>query len=175
MGETIVIPSFGSERGVSLIETAVATSLLTVMMAGLLGTAGAATKVTENEGHLAARTAEYAQDKMEQLLALTWGDSTTDTTVFPSPNNGGTGLATGGGVNLTAPVVGYVDYLDTNGNLLPLVNGQAPAGWFYKRVWQIAVPSANLKQITVTTTVFSSIGRAITPTSTVVALKSNTF
>ena len=30
---------------------------------------------TENQGHLAARTTEYAQDKMEQLLVLAYGDT----------------------------------------------------------------------------------------------------
>jgi hypothetical protein len=175
MGKTVMTSLLGSERGVSLIETAVATSLVTVMMAGLLAAASAATKITENEGHLAARTAEYAQDKMEQLLALTWGDSTTDTTVFPSANNGGTGLAVGGSVNVAAPAIGYVDYLDNSGNLLLLVNGAAPPGWFYKRVWQISTPSANLKQLTVTTTVFSSVAGAMMPSATIAALKSNTF
>jgi hypothetical protein len=164
-----------SEHGVSLIETTIATSLLSVMMAGLLGTAGIATKFTENEGHLSARAAEYAQDKMEQLLALAWGDGVTDTTVFPAVNAGGTGLAVGGSLVLAAPAVGYVDYLDVNGNLLPTVGGLPPAVWFYKRVWKITAPNANLKQITVTATVFSSVGQAIVPTSSVAALKSNSF
>ena len=59
-----------SEAGVTLIETLAATALILVAIAGLgsMGVVGMTT--TENEGHLAARCTEYAQDKMEQLLAL---------------------------------------------------------------------------------------------------------
>ena len=51
---------------------------------------------TENQGHLMARATEYAQDKMEQLLSLSFGDVTTDTRTFPAGNTGGSGLAIGG-------------------------------------------------------------------------------
>src|SRR5262245_8604235 len=85
-----------SEDGTTLIEVAVASGILLVVMAGLLGMAALATTITENQGHLGARTTEYAVDKMEQLQELTYGDGQSNTTVFPSVNNGGTGLAIGG-------------------------------------------------------------------------------
>ena len=107
-----------SEKGTTLIETAVASGILLVVMAGLMGMASLATTLTENQGHLGARTTEYAVDKMEQLQELTYGDAQSNTTVFPSVNNGGTGLAVGGSSNPAAPVVGYADYLDSNGNIL---------------------------------------------------------
>ena len=47
-----------------------ALSLMTIMALGLLPLGVIATTTTENQGHLAARTTEYAQDKLEQLLAL---------------------------------------------------------------------------------------------------------
>ena len=144
-------------------------------MSGLMGMSAIATNLTENQGHLAARTTEYAQDKMEQLLALKYGDLQSDTTVFPAANSGGTGLAVGGSVNTAAPVAGYVDYLDQSGNLLVAVGVTAPAGWFYKRVWQITLPSTNLKQITVTTIVARSVGGVLRPQSTVAALKTSPF
>jgi hypothetical protein len=134
-----------------------------------------AVAITENQGHLAARTTEYAQDKMEQLLALAYGDTTSDTRVFPATATNGTGLGIGGSSDPNAPVDKYVDYLDQNGNLLPSANGAPPAGWFYKRVWNISSPSANLKLITVTVTVASSIGRMLVPKSTVAALKTFPF
>ena len=162
-----------SQAGVTLIETTVATGLLLVMLAGLLSISFLATTTTENQGHLSARTTEYAQDKMEQLLALKWGDAQSDTTQFPAVNAGGTGLAVGGSINVAAPVNGYVDYLDVNGNLLG--GGAAPANWYYKRVWQVTSPSANLKQVTVKTIVSWSMGRTILPASTVTALKSFPF
>src|SRR5437016_7186614 len=82
-----------SQAGISLIETMIALGLLLIAAAGIMTMATVAMTTTENQGHLAARTAEYAQDKMEQLLALQYPDGKTDTTVFPSVVTGaGTGL-----------------------------------------------------------------------------------
>jgi hypothetical protein len=162
------------EKGVTLIETVVATGILLVAMGGLVSLSFLATTTTENQGHLLARTTEYAQDKMEQLLALTYSDALSDTTVFPATNAGGTGLAIGGAVPPAAPVAGYVDYLDVNGNLLG-GGVAAPANWYYKRTWQVTSPSANLKRITVTATVSWSMGKVALPTSTVASLKTFPF
>jgi hypothetical protein len=162
-----------NEAGVTLIETVVATGLLLLMLAGLVAVSFVATTTTENQGHLSARTTEYAQDKMEQLLGLAYGDAQSDTTTFPAATNGGTGLAVGGSVAPAAPVNGYVDYLDVNGNLLG--GGAAPGNWYYERVWQVTSPSANLKQITVRTIVKWSLGGTQLPTSTLTALKSFPF
>ena len=84
--------TLNSERGTTLIETVIATALLLVVMVGLLGMAALATVYTENHGHLEARTTEYAQDKMEQLLALVFTDSANNTVVFPATPTGGTGM-----------------------------------------------------------------------------------
>src|SRR6185503_6252219 len=140
----------------------VASAILIVVMAGLMGMASVATSITENQGHLGARTAEYAVDKMEQLLELTYGDAQSNTTVFPSINNGGSGLAVGGSSNPAAPVVGYSDYLDAAGNILCSVatpcTATPPANWYYKRVWQVSTPSSNLKLITVVATIGYGLG-----------------
>src|SRR2546423_2481627 len=97
----------GTQRGMSLVETMVALAILLVVAAGVMGLAVVALSTTETQGHLAARTAEYAQDKMEQLMALTFCDggidgvSGTDTTVFPARTNPpGTGLG-----GFTAPTI----------------------------------------------------------------------
>lgn len=169
-----MITRLKSERGTSLIETAIATGILLVVMAGLLSMAALATTYTENHGHLEARTTEYAQDKMEQLLSLAYGDAVSNTVVFPATPSGGTGLAVGGGVVTATPVNGYVDWLAQNGD--PLGGGVTPpATWFYERVWQITQATAGVKQITVTATVRSSVGHALIPKSTVVALKASQF
>jgi pilin/secretion family protein with methylation motif len=165
------------ERGTTLIEVSIAVAILLVVMAGLLGMAAAATSMTENQGHLSARTTEYAVDKMEQMLELTYGDAQSNTTVFPSINTGGTGLAVGGSSDPSAPVVGYTDYLDQSGNVLCTAGtpctATPPTDWFYERVWQISTPSANLKQITVTAIVRQSVARAVLSQSTVSAYKTN--
>jgi len=164
-----------SQAGFSLLETMIATALLTTVATGLLCVAVLATTTTESQGHLAARTTEYAQDKMEQLLALAYGDGTSDTTVFPAANSGGTGLTVGGSSNPSAPVSQYIDFLDADGNLLVAVGTTPPAGRCYKRVWQISSPSANLKQVTVTAIVASGSSHGQVPQSTVTALKTNPF
>jgi len=173
-------PSFRGLRqaGMSLLETVVALAILLIATVGIMSLAGISMSTTEDQGHLAARTTEYAQDKMEQLISLAWGDTTSDTTVFPAANSGGTGLAIGGSSNPNAPATGYVDYLDLSGNPLTISNGVAPANWFYIRVWQISSPSANLKQITITSKVRSEVGSkgvGSLPQSTLVQLKTFPF
>ncbi len=165
-----------SDAGMSLLETVVALAILLVLLLGVLPLAVLALTTTENEGHLVARATEYAQDKMEQLFVLSFTDVSTDTRVFPSPNTGGTGLAIGGSANPATPVAGYVDYLDVSGNLLASAGTTAPTGWFYRRVWSVADAGPNLKQITVTAIVRSSIGRrGRIPQATLIALKTSPF
>lgn len=161
-----------AQAGISLIETMIALALLLIAAAGIMTMATVAMSTTETQGHLAARTAEYAQDKMEQLLALQYPDINTDTTVFPSALTGnGTGLAAGGGLNPNAPVVGYSDYVDKSGN--PVAAG---GNWQYVRVWQITQVGANMKQISVVTQVRYSVGQSgVLPKSEISCLKSFPF
>jgi prepilin-type N-terminal cleavage/methylation domain-containing protein len=164
------------ETGFSLLETMVALMIVLVAAAGLLPLGIVAFSTSENQGHLSARAAEYAQDKLEQLMALSYGDTTSDTRVFPALDVGGSGLTIGGSVNLAAPVPMYVDYLDIDGALIPSANGAPPNGWYYQRVWQVTSPKANLKQVTVTATVrFTSGAYALRPRATVTSLKTSPF
>jgi hypothetical protein len=182
----------GSDEGFSLVETMVALCLLLVVTAGVLPLSVIAFRISENHGHLLARSTEYAQDKLEQLMALSYGDVVTDTRTFPAGATGGTGLAPGGSSNTAAPANGYVDYLTMEGALLPSVGGVPPAGWYYQRVWRIeevgaadlvncplAASAAQkcLKRITVTATVRlpAQGGNGMVPRSTVAALKTYPF
>ena len=173
MGHLVTAP-LTSERGTTLIETMIALAVLLIAMTGLMTLAGLSSRTTENNGHLAARTAEDAQDKMEQLLALKYGDTTTDTTVFPSVNPGGTGLAIGGSSDPAAPVAGYIDWLAADGTLLG--GGVAPPNnSFYERVWQITQFSPTVKLISVTVTTQWAFGKAVLPKSTVTPMKASSF
>jgi prepilin-type N-terminal cleavage/methylation domain-containing protein len=178
-----------SEAGFSLIENLIGLSILLVAAAGALPVAILALNMTENHGHLTARSAEYAQDKLEQLMALSFGDTVTDTRSFPAQPTGGSGLSVGGSANPAAPVDPYVDYLNVDGALLTAPGGGAPADWFYQRVWRIeevggadpncpTVVSASqicLKRITVTATVRRGASGGIVPRVTLVALKAYPF
>jgi hypothetical protein len=177
---------FLDERGTTLIETTVACAILLVVMAGLMGMSSLATSTTENQGHLGARTTEYAVDKMEQLLELTYGDTQSNTTVFPTTATLGKGLTVGGSSDPSAPSVDYTDYLDQSGNVLCTVaspcTATPPSSWYYKRVWKVSdcsvagqcsATAANLKQITVTAIVKTSIARAQLAQSTVAGFKTN--
>jgi len=184
-----------SQAGMSLLETMFAVFIVLVVAVNVMAMAFTAITTTENQGHLAARTAEYAQDKMEQLLALRYCDFSTNTAVFPSTPVGGTGLGncvsqvtpvdprvpggTVGGLNPAAPVAGYVDYLCVDGSYLG-TNTCTVVNWYYARLWQItnpAVPNGNnLKQISVLCQVRSGIGnRTALPQSTVTSMKSYPF
>jgi type II secretory pathway pseudopilin PulG len=176
-----------SEAGMSLIELMIALGILLVVSIGILSMAMISITTTENQGHLAARTAEYAQDKMEQLMGLAFADckagspaaQCTDTTTIDTTTNsyslgtGGTGLAAGG--SLTTATSGYVDYLDGNGN--PLGGGAtAPSNWSYQRLWAITDVSATLKQISVKVNARSGAGGpSVAPNATVTSLKSSPF
>jgi hypothetical protein len=176
------------EQGTTLIETSIACGILLVTMAGLMSMGTIATMHTENQGHLAPRTAEYAQDKMEQMLAFAYTDQFSDSVAFPALPAGGRGLIIGGSANTAAPVNFYVDWLASDGSLLG-GGAAAPATWFYERVWQVSCASAlytpakactdsppvGVKQITVTVTVRSAVGGFMLAKSTVVALKASQF
>ena len=66
----------------TLLEMVISLAILLIVAVGVMGLGAVAMMTTENQGHLTARTAEYAQDKMEQLLALKYCDATSDTSVF---------------------------------------------------------------------------------------------
>ena len=168
-------PAAHPETGSSLVEVVVALLILLTLAAGLFSMAGIALAQSENYGHLAARTSEYAQDKMEQLLVLSYGDTTSDTRVFPAAVAGGTGLAIGGSIDPNAPVAGYVDYLDARGNLLAAAGATPPANWFYQRLWQVVSVSGSLKEVRVRAIVARAIGRTQRPAATLVTLKSFPF
>jgi len=165
------------QAGISLIETVVALGILLVASIGILAMTAVSITTTENQGHLAARTAEYAQDKMEQLLSLSFLDTATDTSVasFTPSSSGGIGLTAGGSVTYGGAVSGYVDYLDASGN--PLGGGSnAPAGWYYVRMWKVTDVSSSLKQIDVKVWARSGVnGSNYLPQSGVSALKSSPF
>jgi prepilin-type N-terminal cleavage/methylation domain-containing protein len=137
-------------RGFSLLEVLVATTILTVSLAALAELCAMSTRANTS-----ARTTTYtailAQQKMEQLRSLTWSfdplglpisDITTDTTVAPERDSGGTGFSPSPVNALGQNTDGYVDYLDTFGRTLG--GGVTPIeGTVYIRRWSIEPLPAN--------------------------------
>jgi len=167
---------FHEQRGLSLIETMIATLILLIGIVSVMSLFAVAVTQNANQGDFATRTTEYCQDKMEQLLALSFSDSATNTAVYPPATSGGTGLGSGlapsgtvGSVNTASPSTGYVDYLDAGGNLLP-----NSTGWFYKRQWSISLDATGtMKTITVVAIAKTQAGSGTPPWTTLVSYKTS--
>jgi len=146
--ETRPIRPFSSrlagEGGFSLIEVLAAAVIL---MTGLI--AVAQMFVVSTNQNMAARrvttTAVLAQQKIEQLRALTWGyddfglpisDISSDITVTPPTSAGGVGLQPSPGDTLTTSTPGYVDYLDEYGLWIG-TGASPPQGAIYVRRWSV--------------------------------------
>ena len=161
-------------RGFGLIEVMFAIVVLVIGLVASLSMFGVAVGQNASQGEEATRTTEYAQDKMEQLMALSFSDGTTNTTVYPPVSPGGTGLggtvaasATTGGINPALPVTGYVDYLDSVGSLTTNTSQQ-----YYVRQWSItADATATLKTITVYAAALKALTRGAAPSTTLVCKK----
>ena len=132
------------EAGTTLVEVLISTVIL---VTGVLTMAQMFTISTKS--NLASRrttlTTVLAEQKLEQLRALTWGfdpqglpvsDFSTDTSVEPELPNGGTGLQPSPGTALQANTPGYVDHVDVNGQIVGNT-AQPPAAAIYTRRWSI--------------------------------------
>ena len=165
---------WSGEAGVTILELLIAIAILMIVSAGLLGAFAFALSQNKSQGEITTRTAEYCGDKMEQLMGLSFSDTQSNTAQFPTVSTGGTGLSTGGGINPSSPVSGYVDYLTVSGAPLgTTTTGTGANAPFYTRVWQIST-SGNLKTITVVTQAGSSGSNiGIAPSTTLVCFKAN--
>jgi len=161
------------DAGLSLIDAIMGTAILLVGLVGVMNLFTVASLQNASQGEYATRTTEFAEDKIEQLLVLSFNDGSSNTAVYPTQPSGGTGLGgsmtpgtTVGGVNPSVPVSQYVDYLDTVGSM---VTAGAAA---YTRQWSIALDSSG-KVKTITVFVHARpVGAATAPTTTLVSMKS---
>jgi hypothetical protein len=122
----------------------VATGILATALVSLAQLFAISTK-----SNLAARNSGtamiYAEQKIEQLRALSYTldanglpitDTTTDTSVYPPAETGGTGLSPHTDNTLQTNTDGYVDYIDTTGRSLG--GGETiPNGTAFIRRWSI--------------------------------------
>jgi prepilin-type N-terminal cleavage/methylation domain-containing protein len=137
--------NFRSAKGFSLVEVLVAMGLLTVVSLGVAQLFAVSTRANQVAKGQTSTTA-LAEQKLEQLRALTWGFDTDGQglPVSDSSSNLSTDppTATGNGLNpsptdsLESSSDGYVDYLDANGQYVG-TGADIPANAVYVRRWAI--------------------------------------
>lgn len=132
-------PNTRCQRGAILLETMVAGAMLLIVATGLMNTFLVAVANNQAQGNIATRTTDFAQEKMESLLALDFND--------PALGGALAGDSTVGSVPPEGAVDGYVDYRDADGNAATAATAA------YTRQWAISADStATLKTITVVVT-----------------------
>lgn len=133
------------EAGFSLLEVCVATGILIAAVVSLAEMFVLSTR-TNTGSRTTTYTAVLAEQKLEELRALTWGfdmqglplsDTTSNTSVFPESPVGGVGLTPSPREALQRNTAGYVDFIDQFGNKLSAPNAEPPAGTVYTRRWSI--------------------------------------
>ena len=133
-----------SERGSTLIEVMVAT---TILVTGVIGMAQLFMLSTVNNSSARNDTVAtvLAEQKLEQLRSLAYGfdmaglpvsDINSDTSVSPVAQDGGTGLQPSPASALQENTPGFVDYVDSHGNVVGNT-AQPPSGAAYTRRWSI--------------------------------------
>jgi len=142
--------SLDAERGFSLIEAMVAAGLLAASLVALVQLFAIAVR-SNAESRSVTYATVLAQQKLEQLQALTWGydpqglpvsDTTTDTAVNLEGAAGGTGLSRSPSTSLRENTPGFVDYIDQFGRILG-GGAKAPPSTVYIRRWAIQPLSAD--------------------------------
>ena len=154
------MPTKRYESGVSLVETMIAVLVAFIVMSSIGAVIFSSMVANKNQGTEVTRMTALAQEKMEQLARLSFSNTTTNTTLI-TDSGWSIGLTTNASTDLTqlasCPTtgtanVGYVDFLDNNGQ--PLSGACATAiasGFGYQRRWKITSVSGvtGLKQIVV--------------------------
>ena len=80
--------NFIKSRGFSLIEVLIALVILSISLLALAGLMATTTQNNSFGGHM-TEAATFAQDKLEELKATTWGNITTGTDPLPKPGSTG--------------------------------------------------------------------------------------
>jgi len=127
------------ESGMTLIESMIALLILLIGLLTMAQVLAFSVIASKNYGRDAGRTTVSARDKMEELTALRFTYTYTNT----SDTFTDTGLTTGGSLYPSTPVTGYVEYFGPNGGTASASDAT------YVRQWEISDISANQKKIMV--------------------------
>jgi hypothetical protein len=161
------------DGGFSILEVLVATTIMTVAVAGVAQMFALATYANAS-ARATTYAAVLAQQKMEQLRGLTWGfdvqglpvtDTTTDVTAVPEIAGGGRGLSLSPAQSLGTNTEGYCDFVDVFGRALG-GGTTPPAGTAFIRRWSIeALPSNSSHTIVLQVLVTRAGRRSVADTS----------
>lgn len=157
--------NLSDQSGMTLVESLIALLILLFGLLALAQVLAFSVVASKTYGRDATKATTSAHDKMEELTALKFTDTTTNVTVAAPFPADGVGLTAGGSIPPAAPAAGYVDYLDASG-----VRTTATAA-AYIRQWQIINDSSSLKRIIVAVTSNKSFKYGVAPTTTVVTYK----
>lgn len=158
-----------SERGFTLIEMMIACVIFMIGSVAMLSLFFVGVQRTVGHGDQGTRATEYAQDKLEQLMAIPFANTTYDTTVYPTCTSACScpeGLSAGGGVTPSSPVACYVDYGDGNGNFSTTATGAV-----YTRQWMVSNDSNTPTQIKTITVLVTPPSTVSAPSTMLVAQK----
>ena len=137
--------SCSNSGGFSLTEVVIAMALLTTVSLGVAQLFAVSTNANLKAKSATSATA-MAEQKLEQLRALTWGfdltgsglpvSDTSTNLALAAPQPTGPGLNPSPGDTLITNTPGYVDFLDAGGNWVGTGN-VAPEGTVYVRRWSV--------------------------------------
>ncbi len=128
-----------SERGLSLMETLIATAIAGSVMVGLASLVSAAMMQSKNQGQTTSQATALAAQKIDQLMTLQFTAASTAAPLTCAASPCG---------SITADTTNYVEYLDATGNVLAGATA-ATIGVFFTRRWMITNSTATTKLIEV--------------------------
>lgn len=178
-----------SEHGISLLETLIAAVVLIIGIGGVMSLFAVGASKNVSQGTQASRCTEYAQDKMEQLMALQFNDTTSDTRNIITAASGGSGLAPGGVPYPNSPAANiptagslYFDYISEVPGSGAVISTSA-SGASYLRQWTIVANATDSNIVTITVWVkslqstdsggVSGSAASLAPMTTLVSMKTN--
>ena len=158
-----------NESGMSMVESMIAVLVLLVGLLMMAQVIAFCVVTSKTLGKDAGKITAAARDKMEELTALAYTDTTSDVAVYPNTPAGGQGLTHGGAVYPADPAAGYHDHLNAAG-----ARTTSDASSVYTRQWAIVDDaSGKIKKIIVSVVGNKSLQVGTTPSTTLISYKAS--
>ncbi len=158
-----------NECGITLVETMIAVLILVVGLLSMAQVLAFSVIASKTHGRDSGKITAAARDKMEELMALQFTDTASDTTVYPNASAGGEGLKAGGVVYPGTPQDKYHDHLDDSG-----ARTTDPNNVVYTRQWNISNNAdSTLKKITVSVVKNRGLQMGTVPSTLLISYKAS--